>query len=506
VAVRVRRIEQNVLNMRTRMPFRYGIASMTALPHLFLRIQAEVGGQKAVGVASEGLPPKWFTKDPGTTFRADLADMLAVIAHACETAAQLGAATTVFDLWQELYAEQQRWAVGAGHPPLLASLGASLVERALIDAFCRTTAQPFARAIRNGSLGFRPEVLHEELAAASAADLLPEVPLRTLVARHTVGLADPLTDEEIPAEERLADGLPQSLAACIGTYGLTHFKLKVFGDPAKDLKRLERIARVVEGGGREYAFTLDGNEQFHAVEEFQHFWAAVQAEAGLGEFMRHLIFVEQPLHRDVALSDAAGAQLRAWAERPPIIIDESDGDVDSLPRALAGGYVGTSHKNCKGVFRGVANACLVAQLNGVDARPHPRPLSPKGRGEARVDDHRGHSRYVLSGEDLANVGPVALLQDLAAMATLGVEHVERNGHHYFRGLSMLPAKVQEQVLAEHGDLYRRHTDGFPTLDVRGGRIEVGSVVDAPFGTELLLDVRQFTPLADWRFDDLGVAE
>jgi hypothetical protein len=104
------------------------------------------------------------------------------------------------------------------------------------------------------------------------------------------------------------------------------------------------------------------------------------------------------------------------------------------------------------------------------------------------------------------VGPVALLQDLAAMATLGVEHVERNGHHYFRGLSMLPEGVQQAVLARHGDLYRRHPDGFPTLDVRGGRIEVGSVVDAPFGTDFLLDVTQFTPLADWRFDELGVEE
>ena len=42
----------------------------------------------------------------------------------------------------------------------------------------------------------------------------------------------------------------------------------------------------------------------------------------------------------------------------------------------------------------------------------------------------------MSGEDLANVGPVALLNDLTVMSSLGVNHVERNGHHYFSGLSM----------------------------------------------------------------------
>lgn len=43
-------------------------------------------------------------------------------------------------------------------------------------------------------------------------------------------------------------------------------------------------------------------------------------------------------------------------------------------------------------------------------------------------------QYVLSAEDLRTVGLIELLQDLAVTATLGAEHVERNGHHNFRGL------------------------------------------------------------------------
>ncbi len=480
--VAVRAVELHVLNMRTRMPFRYGIASMTALPHLFVRAQVEAGGRQQVGIASEGLPPKWFTKDPRTTFRQDLDDMLRVIRHAATQAVSLGETASVFDFWRALHQEQERWARVAGYPPLLSGLGTSLIERAVIDACCRATGTTLAAAVRRNAFGLRLGDLHPELAGTEPASLLPPQPLRSVIARHTVGLGDPLADDEIAPHERLDDGLPQSLEACIRAYGLTHFKIKLYGDVARDLDRLERIARLLAPLGS-YAFTLDGNEQFEDASAFVAFWQALIQERSLAGLLRHLLFVEQPLHRDAALSPAAAATFRSWEERPPMIIDESDGTPDAPARALDAGYAGTSHKNCKGVLRGIASACLIAHRTAASGR-----------------------RLILSGEDLANVGPVALLQDLAVMATLGVEHVERNGHHYFAGLSMLPEDVQAAVLAHHGDLYRRHPRGFPTLDVRGGRIAIGSVVDAPFGTGFLLDPTRFTSLDEWRYESLGVDE
>ena len=190
--------------------------------------------------------------------------------------------------------------------------------------------------------------------------------------------------------------------------------------------------------------------------------------------MRRLIFVEQPLYRDVALSSATADGLAAWLDRPPIIIDESDGTLDSLPQALARGYAGGSHKNCKGIFKGIANACLIS-------------------ARRRADPQRN---YILSGEDLANVGPVALLQDLAVLATLGVAHAERNGHHYFTGLSMFSPDVQDRILARHGDLYRRHERGFATLAIHGGAVTLDSVVAAPFGLHYPFDTEQYVRLAD----------
>ena len=78
-------VEFFVLPMETRFPFQYGIASMTALPHLVVRAEIEIDGKTGVGIASEGLPPKWFTKNPNTTFEEqDLPDMLAVIRNAAD--------------------------------------------------------------------------------------------------------------------------------------------------------------------------------------------------------------------------------------------------------------------------------------------------------------------------------------------------------------------------------------------------------------------------------------
>jgi hypothetical protein len=105
---------------------------------------------------------------------------------------------------------------------------------------------------------------------------------------------------------------------------------------------------------------------------------------------------------------------------------------------------------------------------------------------------------VLSGEDLANVGPVALQQDLAVAATLGVESVERNGHHYFAGLSAYPASVQQHALNRHRDLYENSSAGWPTLRIVEGELDISSVVDAPFGVGFELDVAQFIHRDQWR--------
>src|SRR5688572_18288998 len=110
-----------VRQTRTRFPFRYGIASMSEVPHLFAQVTVTVGGKSSAGLSAEGLPPKWFTKNPATTFEQDLPEMREVISHAAELAGGIAETpVSFFDFWRELSRQQTDWANARRIAPLLA--------------------------------------------------------------------------------------------------------------------------------------------------------------------------------------------------------------------------------------------------------------------------------------------------------------------------------------------------------------------------------------------------
>ena len=153
---------------------------------------------------------------------------------------------TAFAAWQGIYERQDAWAKSENIAPLLAHFGTSLVERALIESVCRATSKTLGQALRDGTLGFQPGAIHPALAKRSALELLPRSPLASVVPRHTVGLADPLSVDTIPNDEKLDDSLPQSLDQCIHAYGLRHFKIKITGDIDADLERLRTVAAAID--------------------------------------------------------------------------------------------------------------------------------------------------------------------------------------------------------------------------------------------------------------------
>ena len=469
--IALRHAELFSFELHTRMPFRYGIATLTQLPHAILRLTFEIGGVRQYGLAADNLPPKWFTKNAARDPAEEIAEMFQIIRAAVRHAQGIQA-DTPFAYWRQLYAAQASWARAQGLAPLLAHLGTSLVERALVDAVCRHRRTPFAQALQSNLLGIDLGQLHAPLAGSAPRDWLPANPVKTVFARHTVGLSDPLESADLPASERLHDGLPQTLVDCIRAYGLRHFKIKINGEAERDRERLLSMARIfARECGPDFAFSLDGNESFREIGPFAQVLSSLFALPELRDFWPHLLFVEQPWHRDVALSPAIGNLAEAWPDRPPIIIDESDADIGSTARALELGYAGTSHKNCKGIFKSIANACLLAH--------HTR------QGRATM----------LSGEDLTNVGPIALTQDLAAAAALGITTIERNGHHYFAGLAEFPPALQAAALQFHPDLFIRSTAGWPRVHVEQGRIDLASVNAAPFGSAGELDLSALTAVA-----------
>ncbi len=426
---------------------------------MFLHGSFEIGNQVVIGIAAEGLLPKWFDKSPTKGPQEEIADLLLVIRQAVAFAHEIQP-STAFEFWRQLYSAQMSWAKQRGLPPLLAHFGVSIVERTMLDALARAHGVNLSTLLRENIPGINLGSIHGELVGRAPRDYLPEQPLTHVIARHTVGLSDPLSKDDLLPEDVLTDGLPQTLEDNIAFYGLHHFKLKVRGDLSVDVERLQQIAKIVtKHCGRNYAFTLDGNEQYREFSQFMALWERIQSIPDLVTFFEKLIFIEQPLYRSVAL-DPKIVKIHAWRDAPPMIIDESDAEIDSLARALALGYIGTSHKNCKGIMKSVAHRCLINHRNAIF----------------------GTQRYHMSGEDLVNIGPVALLQDLAVQAALGNATVERNGHHYFRGLSMFPEHISVAVLKNHGDLYTPFA-GTARLQINAGTLRLGSVNEAPFGVK-----------------------
>ncbi|MYA78598.1 MAG: hypothetical protein F4Y17_13900, partial [Gemmatimonadetes bacterium] len=302
--IQIKEIDLRIQNMRTRMPFKFGISTMTAVPHLVLGMVLEVDGRTGRGYAADHLPPKWFTKNPDTSLEDEVEDMIAVIRHASDAALTIGPAPEPFTLWRELYEAQKPWGTERGFAPLLWGLGTSLVERAMIEAFCRLQGTNFGQAVRSNAFGLRLDAFNPNLRDLEPADVLPDAPITVTNVRHTVGLGDPLTRPEIPPEELCNDGLPQSLDEVIDTYGISYFKIKLFGDKERDFDRLKQAAEIIGGRLDHYAFTLDGNENYGDMESFRSFWEALRADRDLTKFLRRLICIEQPLHRNIALDEA----------------------------------------------------------------------------------------------------------------------------------------------------------------------------------------------------------
>ena len=464
-------------NSTTRLPFRYGKACLTWCPQSIFRVDIEVDGRIQAGYSGDCLPPSWFDKSPDKSFSQQIDDMLWVISEASASyRTELAAPSDFFPSWRIAVDHVQSVCAARELPPLLASFGASVVERALLDAMCRAKQISFAHAVRGNLFGIRASDIHEELAGLEPRDWLPAEPSTSIYVRHTVGLSDPLTAGEIPKDELLNDGYPQTLEEYVERSGLRYLKIKVSNQIEQDLERLKTIAAIVQRHrGNMYAITLDGNEQYANASDFDALIAAIQSEPALATLWSNVIAVEQPLERAIALSAEHTGGIRELSRTKPVIIDESDGTLDSYRQAIELGYHGVSSKNCKGAIKSLLNAGLTWLHN----------------------DHGRTQDYIMTGEDLCSVGIIPTQSDICLVATLGLEHIERNGHHYHPGLSYLPEQQRAAALALHGDFYAKKHDRVAPHIV-DGRFQIGSLQCVGFGFAIEPDVDAMQTPDEWK--------
>jgi hypothetical protein len=427
VCVAVKEAEYYERSVALRLPFRFGVATLTELRQANLRLRVEdKSGRSAWGIAAESLVPKWFDKDLAKSDLQNVADLRRAVAIAIGLYRDCGPATP-FDLFVVTYGAQKRAAIGASITPLAAGFGPALIDRAVVDAVGRLTATSFDRMMRGNLVGMRSTPLTPDIGDMDLDRYLSALePRQAVWLRHTVGLLDPITAEDIAGGGRLEDGLPQTLEEVAAATGARWFKLKLAGQTEADLSRLERIAKVLDRFAVGYRVTLDGNEQYADPGVFERFWRAMHQRPSLARLLQTISFVEQPIAR---------AQVAAGMRSPrldrPVIIDESDDSLDAFPKALAAGYGGISSKTCKGFYKSILNAARIAR---------------------RVND--GMATPILSGEDLTTLAGISVQQDLALVGLLGISHVERNGHHFVDGMSFAPRDEQRAFLTAHRDLYR----------------------------------------------------
>ena len=448
-----------------RIPFRFGAATVTHAPQAFVRAGILLDdGREARGAAAELMIPKWFDKSPQKSNADNIEDLRRSLWVASRAYMARTRALTAFGHFAAHCGALITDGAGVGLNPLTSNYGPALIDRAILDALCRALDVSFSAAIRANLPGIDTSLTPDLAGFALDRFVAGLTPRSAIAARHTIGMLDPIVAGD--AVVRASDGLPETLEEVIAAYGNRYFKLKLGGDPHIDVERLVHIAAVLDRLP-DYAVTLDGNEQYADPSGIAELWRKIEATPELRRLFAATLYLEQPLPRAIALD----SDVSDLARTKPLLIDESDATLDAFPAARATGYTGVSSKSCKGIYKSLLNAARCAHWNDVA------------------------SCYFVSGEDLTMQAGLAVQQDLALAALLGLRHVERNGHHYVNGFAGQNAGEAEQkaFLAAQPGLYDE-SHGSVRLAIRGGLIDISSLEAPGFASAAQPDWTALEPL------------
>jgi len=447
VAFQIKDIQVFQRAVTLRLPFRFGAATVTACPQAFAKVTLQIEGVDWHGASAELMVPKWFDKSPQRTQDDNFDQLRLCVLKARDAYLAAGSALSAYSLSESTTERVIEQMLLQGHPRLVGQFGPALLDKAIADAVLRSQNQSWISGLGAGLLG-DPWSGCLKLHQANSVWL-----------RHTVGLADRLTDAEpLTAQE---DGLPNSLTQAIDAYGLKYFKLKVGGQLDADIERLAKIETVLSKV-KDYKVTLDGNETFQNVESLSVFVHAMTQHEATQRLLERTLLIEQPLPRAIALEE----KIPTMPLNIPVILDESDDHPDVLVKGLALGYRGISSKACKGIYRSLHSASLVQQT----------------------------PQCLLSGEDLTCQAGLGVQQDTLLATSLGVQHIERNGHHYVKGFGIAPTHESNEFAKAHADLYSSNHAGVH-LNVQQGQINIASLHQAGFGHQAWPDWQSLDPIS-----------
>jgi len=434
-------------------PFRFGAVVINAAAQAFVRVEIEVEGKStSVGASAELMAPKWFDKRSQLTPEQTVEELRRSLGIARDLYLAGAGFDTAFGLHASRMSAQDEACAKCDIPPLAAAYGPAEIDKAILDALLRGVGVNFFEGMAGNIAGIdarlSPDLSNDDLAQCLARCQRPP----RVAIRHTVGLDDQV------------EGGKGGVADIKENSGARYFKLKLNGSPDADTARLIRIGKELATLSYDYSVTLDANEQYADLTALGALVDRLGGDSALKPIAAKLLYIEQPMPRDIFRQSPLG-MLAAL----DFIIDEADDCYDAFPVARALGYRGISSKSCKGIYKSVVNATRAAKWSA------------------------GGEKFFITGEDLTCQAGLAVQQDLALGALIGVTHAERNGHHYVDGFGDTPAAEAQAFLAAHPDLYVGDGNNI-RLSIHDGDLVTGSLAAPGFATSVHPDWTALSPL------------
>src|SRR4051812_13190292 len=421
-------------------PFRFGSVTITKATQVFVRVEVELeDGSMSVGGSAEMMAPKWFDKRPHLSAEESASELRRPLTIARDLYLVRDGFETAFGLHAARIGAQVAACTKEDIPALAAAYGPAEIDKAVLDALLRAVGKNFFAGMAANVAGIDTSLTPDLSGGDVATFLASRRRLDRVAVRHTVGM-----DDKVEGRGGVADPADNA--------GARYFKLKLGGDPLADTARLVRIGKELGKLPYNYKVTLDANEQYADLTALAALVASLERDSALQPIAAKLLYIEQPMPREVFRQSPLGALTRR-----DFIIDEADDAYDAFLLAKALGYRGISSKSCKGIYKSVLNAARAAEWSA------------------------GGEKFFITGEDLTCQAGLGVQQDLALGALIGVSHAERNGHHYVDGFAGASDAEAEAFLAAHPDLYAR--DGNTVrLSIQNGDLLTGSLTSAGFAS------------------------
>src|SRR5262249_49211354 len=122
-------------DVRLRLPFRFGVITLTEAPQVFVRARIELSdGSLHWGAAADMLVPKWFDKNLALSNEDNFDQLRLALALATETYTASPGPRTAFGHFAANYDRQIIDGAAHGLNPLVASFGPAQIDRAILDA------------------------------------------------------------------------------------------------------------------------------------------------------------------------------------------------------------------------------------------------------------------------------------------------------------------------------------------------------------------------------------